>query len=87
MLFAGPAAAQGVFDVDVVENARHDEINQVFNRRGLVVESRRGGNDGGSSPCELHQILKVDQRERRFARHHNQRATFFEHNVCGTLHE
>ena len=66
-LAAPPPDERGV-DAELVEAARDDEVDEVLDRLGAVVEARRGEEDHGAGVVERREPAEVDRRERRLAR-------------------
>ena len=63
-----PPRDQRVLDAELVEAARDDEVDEVVDRVGAVVEAGRGEEDHGARLVQRREPAQVDRRERRLAR-------------------
>lgn len=73
-----PAFAEAVGDVELVEGAGGDEVDEVLDGLGVVVEARVGGHDGGAGVVEAEVVLDVDAVDGSFAVADDERESFFE---------
>ena len=69
---------EGGRDPELVEAACDDEVDEILDRRGTVVEARRGEEDHGARLVERREAAEVDRRERRLARDEHELAPLLE---------
>src|ERR671936_2435547 len=67
-----------VLDPELVEAARHDEVDQVVDRVGTVVEAGGKEEDRGTGFLYFEHVPQVDARERRLARAQDELAAFLQ---------
>ena len=84
---SAPALHQLVLDPEMIEYAGHDEVDQVFDALGLVVEARVGGKNHRSRAREPQHVFQMQGGERRLARHQDQLAAFLERDIRRALDE
>src|SRR5262249_36691094 len=63
-----PTLRRRVADAEVIEDAEDDEIDELHDRLGPVVEARSSGHDDRSGFGERGHVAELDQAERRLAR-------------------
>src|SRR4051812_34365601 len=56
-----------MLEADVVQDSRDDEVDEVVDRRGAVVEARREEQDGRARAAQRQHVLEMDRRQRRLA--------------------
>lgn len=69
-----PALHQGVRNIQLIEDARDDKVDQCGDRIRMVIEAGVGRQDHSAGTREAQYVLKMDGRERRLARHQHQLA-------------
>src|SRR5438034_782877 len=74
-----------VFETERVERPGDDEVDEVLDALGAVVEARREEEDGGTGAAHREHVLEVDRRERRLARHQNQLAILLQRHRSRSL--
>src|ERR1035437_681535 len=82
-----PPRRQRVLDAEMIEHARDDEIDQLGDAGGTVIEPGRRRQHDRPRPSEAQHVLEVNRAERRFARHEHQRPALLERYVRGALHQ
>ena len=79
--------AKGSGNVELVEHARHDVIDDVVDRLRMIVEGRHRRHDRGAHARELEHVLQMHLGQRRLAHHQDQAPALLEHDVGGAVHE
>src|SRR5512143_467556 len=69
LLWFAPTAHQLVRNGEVIENARHHEIDEVFDTLGFVIETGCGRKDSDADTRQGEHVLQMDRRERGLAWH------------------
>src|SRR5215218_2103833 len=64
-----PAPNQHIVDTKLIQSSRNNEVEQVVDRLGAVVEARREEQDRRARASGGQHGLEVDRRERRLAGH------------------
>src|SRR4051812_48895057 len=73
-----PARHERVLEADVVERPRGDEVDEVVDGLGTVVEAGREEEDRGAGAPQRKHVLEVDRRERRLSRAEDELALLLE---------
>lgn len=68
-------------EAELVADAADDEVDEVIDRRWLVVEAGHGGQDDGAGAGDGDHVLQADQVEGRFARREDELAALLEVDV------
>ena len=74
-----------MFDLQVVEHTRDDEVDEIANARRTVVEPWRCRNDQCARARDLCKIVQVNEGQRRFARNNNQAPSLLERDIGRTF--
>ena len=80
-----PARDERVLEPDLVEHAADDEVDEVVDRLGAVVEARREEEDRRAGAAQREHVLEVDRRERRLARAEHELALLLQRDRGGTV--
>jgi hypothetical protein len=72
---------------EVIADACDDEVCEVTDAGGFLVEPGHSGKNSGSGLTDSHHIFKLDQSEWSFAWYEDERAAFFEVYIGGALDE
>ncbi len=67
-----------MFDLEVVQDPRDDEVDEVRDSLRLTIESRRRGEDDGAEASELQHVLQDDCTQRRLSGDEDQFAVLFQ---------
>jgi hypothetical protein len=78
-----PAWHQRMAYVQLVKNARHHEIDEIFDSLRMMIKAWAGRQDHGSRPCQTQHVFEMNDRQRRFTRHQDQLAAFLDDHVGG----
>src|SRR5262245_47446675 len=81
------ALHERVLDAEMIEDARDDEIDQLFGRIGPAVEARRRGQDQRARVGELQHVLQRDAGIGRLPRNDDELAALLEADLGGALDE
>ena len=82
-----PARDERIVDPDLVEAARDDEVDEVVDRLGAVVEAGRGEEDDRAGLVQRREPAEVDRGERRLARHEHELAALLQRHRRGAVDE
>src|SRR6266536_3206119 len=69
-----PALDQRILDTKLIQSAGHDEVDEVLDGRGSVVEAGSEEEDRRPRPLRSQHRLEVNRRQRRLARHQDELA-------------
>ncbi len=84
---AVPALGEGGGNVELVEHARDDVIDDVVDGLRMVVEGRHRRHDRHAHARELEHVLEMHLGERRLAHHQDEPAALLDHHVGGAVHQ
>ena len=76
-----------MFDVELIEDARDDEIDEFGDLRRLIVETWISRKDGHTKTRELEHVLEVYGGERRLARHDDEVTALLDDHISRTLEQ
>src|SRR5437867_570464 len=69
---ASRSPRQRIFYPELIEAAGDDEVDEVLDRLGPVIEAGRGEEDHGAGLLQRGEAVQVDRRQRRLARHEHE---------------
>gem|GEM_PF-1008972 len=71
----------------MIADACDEEVCEVTDSGRFLVEARHSGKHSRAPPTDSDHIFQLDEPQRSFAWHKDQRAAFFEVHICGALDE
>src|SRR3954469_15390255 len=80
-----PALDQRIFDTKLIQSAGDDEIDEVFDGLGSMVEAGCEEEDRRAGAPGREHRLEMDRRERRLARHQHEPALLFQRDRRGPV--
>ena len=74
-----------LYEVITVEETGNNEIDQIGNIVGMMIETRVGWQDDSPGARQPQHVLQMDDRERGFTWNQDQLASFLDYHVGGAL--
>ncbi len=69
----------------MVADAGDDEVDEIGDALRLMIEAWHGWHNRGAGLADASHVLKLDDAQRRFARHKDQRSTFFQMHIGSSM--
>src|SRR3569623_3108709 len=76
-----------LWNVEMVHDARHHEVHQVFDAARFVINTGRSGHDGDPQARELKHVFEMNHGKRHLAHDEDKLAPLLHHHVGGAFQE